>query len=117
MSSDLPLLEKWLAAGPPRKHQKRIEGQRAAAMAYLIAWAGKRPVGHVLIRWGGSKTKYIAARVRKCPDLEDLRIDPDFRRQGIGSALMRAAERLVRGRGFKRVGLSVGVRNETARAL
>ncbi len=47
----------------------------------------------------------------------DLHIEPEWRGQGIGRALMRAAEKASRARGDKTLGLAVAVWNDAARAL
>ena len=49
--------------------------------------------------------------------LHDLFVDPDSRKQGAGSALMKVAEEFGRGVGASRLGLGTGVNNTTAQSL
>jgi ribosomal protein S18 acetylase RimI-like enzyme len=76
---------------------------------YLVAWDGGTPVGHAHLAWAGTELGV--------PELQDVFVAPDRRRQGIATALTRAAERLVAERGHERCSLSVGVGNTAARAL
>jgi ribosomal protein S18 acetylase RimI-like enzyme len=52
-----------------------------------------------------------------CPDLEDLRVSPGYRRRGFAHALLEAAEALAKAEGYRRIGLGVGVLNTAARSL
>jgi ribosomal protein S18 acetylase RimI-like enzyme len=76
---------------------------------YLVAWEGETPVGHAHVAWIGTELGV--------PELQDVYVAPARRRQGIATALTRAAERLVAERGHERCSLSVGVANEAARRL
>lgn len=77
---------------------------------YLVAWEGKEPIGHAHIAWVGGKAGV--------PEVQDVFVPPERRRQGIATALTRAAERLAAERGFERISLSVSeTGNDAARAL
>lgn len=114
---DVPLLKASLPQGGAVKHDIRWRRQRAGEVLYLLAWIEDTPVGHVLVKWGGSGDDRIARAVPDCPDLEDLLVQPRRRSQGIGSALLSAAEEAVKRRGHHLVGLGVGIDNGRARAL
>lgn len=43
------------------------------------------------------------------PEIQDLNVARSARRHGVGTAMMRAAEDLVRDRGFSQVGIGVGL--------
>jgi GNAT superfamily N-acetyltransferase len=73
---------------------------------YLVAWDGARPVGHAHIEWGVDP-----------PELQDVFVVVDCRRQGIASALTAAAEARAAGRGHRRLSLTVSVENASAQAL
>ena len=51
------------------------------------------------------------------PELNAVTVAPELRSQGIGTALIREAERRVAPRGLACVGLAVGVDNPRARSL
>jgi GNAT superfamily N-acetyltransferase len=101
------------ALGPRVKHQDRLERQARGAVVYLVAWERDRPVGHVLVKWAGAQEEPVASGLQACPDLEDLLVVPDRRSQGTGSRLLVRAEELALARGYRQVGLSVGL-TETA---
>ena len=73
--------------------------------AYLVAWLGDDPVGHV----------YLV--LTDPPELQDVSVRPEYRRRGIASALIGAAEREARARRFDRLRLGVSVDNGAAQAL
>jgi ribosomal protein S18 acetylase RimI-like enzyme len=83
---------------------------------YLIAWTGTEPVGHLNLRLGGRKMSERARRAGAA-HIEDLAVTPQRRRRGIGTQLMRRAEREAAARGFQALGLGVDVRNVPARGL
>jgi GNAT superfamily N-acetyltransferase len=76
---------------------------------YLVAWDGNDPVGHAHVAWAGGKLGV--------PEIQDVFVRPERRRQGVASELTLAAERLAAERGNARISLSHGVANEGARLL
>jgi GNAT superfamily N-acetyltransferase len=74
---------------------------------YLVAWDGDDPVGHAHIAWERTKLGV--------PEIQDVFVRSDRRRQGIGEAVMLAAESAVADRGHRQVSLSYGVANTAAR--
>lgn len=79
------------------------------AQTYLVAWDGDDPVGHAHVAWTGTKLGV--------PEIQDVFVLPERRRQGVASALNRAAEQLAAACGYDRISLSYGVDNDTARRL
>ena len=73
--------------------------------AYLVAWDGAEPVGHVHVTRGDP------------PELQDLEVCEHARRRGVATALLAAAEGTCRARGASRVRCDVSVDNADARAL
>jgi GNAT superfamily N-acetyltransferase len=78
------------------------------AGTYLVAWDGDEPVGHAFLSWSGTKLGI--------PELQDVFVAPERRREGIASELTGAAEEEARRHGADRISLSVGT-DEAARAL
>lgn len=77
---------------------------------YLIAWDDDRPVGHAHIAW---QRTHVGV-----PEIQDVFVVPESRRQRVATMLTRAAEDEVRRRGWDRISLSVSVKgNEPARRL
>ena len=78
----------WAA---PEKHADRFRRQQEGHVVYLVAWVGELPVGHALIKWGGSDVETVSSRLHLCPEIEDLYVVPDYRLAGIGSSLLAQA--------------------------
>jgi ribosomal protein S18 acetylase RimI-like enzyme len=78
--------------------------QEAGGSVLLVAWDGDRHLGAGQLDLRG-----------EVPELRNLHVDGAARGQGVGTALIRAAERLVGVGGRLRVG--VGLDNPRARAL
>jgi GNAT superfamily N-acetyltransferase len=76
---------------------------------YLVAWDGDDPVGHAHLA--------SSATELGVPEIQDVYVLPERRREGVATALTRAAEQLVAERGHDRCSLSVGIGNEAARRL
>jgi len=115
---DVLTLETHLPFGPPEKHADRLTRQRKGQVVYLVAWHKGAPIGHALLKWQEAEDDQIASVLGdRCPDIEDLFVLESFRSQGAGGQILEAAERLARERGFRHIGLSVGVNNPPARAL
>jgi ribosomal protein S18 acetylase RimI-like enzyme len=72
---------------------------------YLVAWDGHEPMGHVHV-----------ARTEP-PELQDLEVRDAYRRRGVATSLVAAAERDCAERGATRVLVTVSVDNDVARAL
>ena len=77
-----------------------------AEAEYLVAWDGDEPVGHACIDSRDDP-----------PQLQDVFVPEQHRRRGIATELSRAAEDLVRSRGYRRIALDVDVDSRPARAL
>ena len=72
---------------------------------YLVAWIGKRPVAHA----------YLA--LSEPPHLQDLEVDPEFRRRGIARELVSAVEAEAVLRGFDTLQLEVSADDAHVQAL
>jgi GNAT superfamily N-acetyltransferase len=113
--ADIPALE--LLSGPPEKHRQRLAIQQRDLGVYLVAMSEGRPVGHSMVKWGGTDDDLIGSRLTDCPDLEDLFVHPDSRSKGIGSLLLSGSEEWARRKGYRCIGLGVGVDNHRAHKL
>ena len=115
---EIPLLDAHLdverLAG---RHDERYAQQRDGRLTYLIAWLDGIPVGHTMVRWTGATDAFVADRISGCAHVEDLFVMPELRSRGIGAQILARAERLSSERGFKQIGLAVGIDNPRARSL
>jgi ribosomal protein S18 acetylase RimI-like enzyme len=80
----------------------------------LVAWEGNTPVGHIQVRWRGSVHSFVRARYPKTPEVRRLRVLPHAQGRGIAKALLNEVEEHAVLRGFRSLGLAVGVLNEIA---
>jgi GNAT superfamily N-acetyltransferase len=71
----------------------------------LLAREGSVFTGYVTVQWA---PKYRPLAASGTPEVQDLNVLPSFRRRGIGTQLIVAAERVVRERSG-RVGIAVGL--------
>ena len=92
----------------PGVHEQRVAAQEGGDGVYLFAWAGEEPVAHVYVGWSGRAG---------FPEVSDLAVIGDRRREGLGTVLMDAAEDRARERGTGWVGLAVAFENTGARAF
>lgn len=116
-SWDLEVIQSTFPSGDATKHELRLEMQLQGEADYLFAWLYGLPIGHVFLRWNGSLDEPVASNLRECPHLEDLLIREQHRSKGVGTALLSAAEYIVKGRGLNRIGLAVGTDNPNAKKL
>ncbi|MFG3258409.1 GNAT family N-acetyltransferase [Streptomyces sp. NPDC048172] len=116
---DVELLDKHMPSpGAVSSHQRRYARQRAGEGTFLVAWRHEVPVGSCEVRWEGCAAPEVQAVHADCPEVNGLGVWPEtLRSLGIGTELIREAERLASGRGCTRIGLGVERNNPRARAL
>ncbi|MEV4414374.1 GNAT family N-acetyltransferase [Catellatospora sp. NPDC049609] len=114
---DVDVLEHHLPTGPNRYHEARYLRQREGFSTFLIACAGDVPVGSGEVLWQGPKEPDVRARFPGCPEINGLAVAPERRSQGVGTAIIRAAEQLATQRGHHRIGMGVDDDNARAAAL
>ena len=111
-AEDVVVLERHLGSGRNRIHEQLHARQQAGDATYLVAWRGGIPVGTGLVRWRDANAKLPGT-----PEISNLGVPAELRGQGIGTALVRAAEDAVRDRGLSRVAIAVGDDNPDASRL
>ena len=84
----------------------------------LAVEADGRYVGRVTLRhdWG-DETSIIEKDFPGLPQINALEIDEDYRRRGLATMLIAAAENEARCQGFSMIGLGVEISNEPAKRL
>ena len=84
----------------------------------LAVEADGRYVGRVTLRhdWG-DETSIIEKDFPGLPQINALEIDEDYRRRGLATMLVMAAENEARRQGFSMIGLGVEISNEPAKRL
>jgi GNAT superfamily N-acetyltransferase len=92
--------ERVIAAGLGLVRLPRKDGS-----FYLVAWEGDEPRGHA----------HLA--LTDPPEVQNVEVLERYRRQGIGTALMAAAEREAAARGYDRLTLTVSTDKPDVQAL
>ena len=75
----------------------------------MIAVHGHEVIGYVAILW---ESNYAGFRSRGIPLVHQVAVAGPFRRQGVATLLMDAAEQLARDRGIATLGITVGLFDE-----
>lgn len=105
------------ALGQETYFADRIGRARHNLGELLVAWAGGVPVGDVYLWCETHEEPELREAYPGVPLLNHLEVVPEWRRRGIGTALVRAAEDAARRRGHDRLVLGVGVDNPDAKRL
>jgi GNAT superfamily N-acetyltransferase len=88
-------------------HGRRFARQTAGTSTFLVAWLDDRPVGTGEVLWNGCREPEVRAVLADCPEINGLDVAERMRSRGIGTALIRHAERLAAERGRRSIGLGV----------
>lgn len=116
-AADLAALNLHMPTGRNDVHNYHFGRQQAGGVEYLIAWIDDIPVGQGVITWAGSGEEAVRTAVPNCPEIGYLHVEQTRRGEGVGTALVSAAERSIAARGFRLAGLGVGTDNPRAARL
>lgn len=104
------------APGLPRPYRYLSEALAAENEALLVAVVGRELVGLVHIKLFDTPVHPLKVQRRR-GHVEDLVVEQDYRRQGVGRALMEAAARWCQERGGSQLLLTVWSGNQPAEAF
>ncbi len=76
---------------------------------FFVAFDGKRPVGFIVVQ---PDCRFQGEQI---PEIHELVVDPAYQGRGIGKLLMETALNHLKEKGFTKVALWVGEKNEDAR--
>jgi GNAT superfamily N-acetyltransferase len=93
------------APRPPEPLQRYLDEQRAGLRLFLVALADRAVAGYLTVSW---EADYPPFRRDGVPEIHDLYVLPSFRRAGVATRLMDAAEEHA-ARRSDRLGLGVGL--------
>lgn len=83
-----------------------LKRQQAGERLLYLAQRGDTVAGYVMLVW---RPRYAPFRNAGIPEVQDLSVTPDYRRQGIAGLLMGACEARAREAGCPMIGLGVGL--------
>ncbi|WP_204040616.1 GNAT family N-acetyltransferase [Acrocarpospora phusangensis] len=95
----------------------RLNAQATGHGVLLVAWDRTEAVGDLYLWLAAAEEREIRAHLPGVPLITHLEVEADRRNRGVGTALMRHAERHLWLDGLKQVALGVGLHNEAARRL
>jgi GNAT superfamily N-acetyltransferase len=105
-----PIVAAFAAVGWNNKtteqYERYLAEQERGAIDVRVAFLAGRFVGYLKIVW---KPDYPPYREGNIPEIQDLNVLPDVRRQGIASRLMDEAERIVAEAGYSTIGIGFGM--------
>ncbi len=101
-------LTEWVSDGEPAARE-HLADHAAGGGASLIAVRDDIVIGIVTIRW---QSNYPGFRDRGIPLVHQIAVARPFRRFGVATLLMNAAEELARDRGVVTLGITVGLFDE-----
>lgn len=110
------LRTRWPSPGSD-VHGAHFTAQQNGTATYLVAWRGSSPLGSGMVQWGGGMGADAASAHPGCIEIHHLQVRPQERGKGVGSALIAAAEELIRSRGHTTVGIGVAADNPDAARL
>ena len=88
-----------------RYFRRCLEEGDEARQVFLASCDGQT-CGLVVLNF---KSPYPAFHRLNIPEIQDLNVERDFRRQGVGAELIRACEAAARGAGHDMIGIGVGL--------
>ena len=77
---------------PASQYARYLAEQEAGERPVLVALLDGEFAGYVTVKWQSLYPPFAAANI---PEIADFNVLPQFRRRGIGTALMDEAERLI----------------------
>ncbi|GJL85221.1 MAG: N-acetyltransferase [Micavibrio sp.] len=86
--------------------EKCLALQAAGKRLLFMASLDERDSGYCILNW---EPKYGMFRKLAIPEIQDLNVLQEQRKQGIGTAMIHYCEELTRGKGIERMGIGVGL--------
>jgi GNAT superfamily N-acetyltransferase len=93
------------ASKPRALFEGYLQEQAGGGRVVLVAVLAGKTAGYVTVNW---RPRYLPLVSASIPELQDLNVLPPFRRQGVATALVDAAEQIVSRRAHA-VGIGVGL--------
>jgi GNAT superfamily N-acetyltransferase len=113
--ADLVPFQAGMPAWNTTEYAKRLAFQQRGLAVQLVAWVGDEPAGKAMVVFPGHPEWSPSAYREGCPEIRDLGVAAAWRRRGIATALVAAAEREARSAGFARLGWGLASRTTPPR--
>jgi GNAT superfamily N-acetyltransferase len=106
--ASVQFLTEWVSDGEAEA-RRYLADHAEPGGASLVATRGHDVVGYVAISW---ESNFAGFQDRGIPLVHQVAVAGPFRRQGVATLLMDAAEQLARERGIATLGITVGLSGE-----
>lgn len=83
-----------------------LREQSAGSRLVVLAWLAERPVGYGTLVWQSCYAAFLQADI---PEINNLAVDVEMRRQGVATAMIRHFERCASHAGKSAIGIGVGL--------
>jgi GNAT superfamily N-acetyltransferase len=93
-----------------------VHAQRRGQLLQLVAWDGTSPIGRGMVLYPEHEEYSTSAEREGCAEVRDVFVAEGHRRRGVASELMRGLERAASEGGFRLIGLSVSLSDDSAPA-
>jgi ribosomal protein S18 acetylase RimI-like enzyme len=103
--ADIPAIVATFQGKPTELYRQYLAEQGTGARVTLVAYLSETFVGYLNVVWHPDYPGFAAQNI---PEIQDFNVAAAYRRQGIGSQLLEAAEHLA-GEQAEVVGISVGL--------
>ncbi len=90
---------------PVERYEKYFDEQQSGVRDVFLALVADQFAGYATVHWS---PPYLPFKDADIPELQDLNVLPEFRKQGIGTALIKHAEGIVAQRSDT-IGIGVGM--------
>lgn len=98
---------KMIGWNKPRSiYENYFKEQAENIRSIIVCKENGKFCGYTTIKW---KSNYAAFATQNIPEISDLNVLPNYRKYGIGSALINACEARAKERGYASIGLGVGM--------
>lgn len=109
------LCSRWRTPGGV--HEAHHARQRDGQATYLVAWQDQEPLGSGVLQWGGCIGSNARTAYPEAVELNHLQVRDQYRGQGVGSALIAAAEDRASQAGRYQIAVGVAEDNPDAERL
>lgn len=91
---------------PSTIYEEYLREEKDNKRKIIIAKLNDTFCGYVTIKWNSGYSEF---RKNNIPEIADLNVLPDYRKQGIGTKLITHCEQIVIDKGYSTIGLGVGL--------
>lgn len=98
-------------------HESHYSGQLTGSTTYLVAWRREEPLGSGVVQWDGCIGTEARDAFPRAVEFNHLQVRDEYRSQGVGTALIAAAEKLIAREGKHQIAIGVDEDNSRAERL